>query len=324
MSPSRSSLPCGHDRTQVYLVLTVATVGLTIALMVMGAVVRATGSGLGCPDWPLCHGGLLPLNDRAAAIEWSHRSLAAFTGLIILIEVVLTVLQRPRRSVMAAALGVPVVLGIQVGLGREAVRRELPPEVVAIHLVTALVLLGLLVWIAVASVERERGTRWYPRGIFGLNVATVGVLATVMVLGAYMVANSAGLACSDWPGCSEGPVPFLDGDRAQAVHWLHRLAVAAGLMVIGAQALASIRRRESTTVRGAAIALLLLYSTQVLVGGANIWFQLPTSVRVLHVLLSSLLWSLAMAITLFAVVGRFLDDDRSRVSASSVAEVSHA
>lgn len=292
----------GRDWSRVYLALTVITVGLTIALMVMGSVVRTTGSGLGCPDWPLCYGELLPLRDRAAIIEWSHRSLAAFVGLLILVEVVWTVLLRPRRSVVATALGVLVVLAIQAGLGREAVRRELPPEVVAIHLVTALALLGMLVWLAVASVERVRGDWWRPPETSMLTVASVAVLAIVMVLGAYMVASSASLACTGWPGCPEGPAPFVDGGRSQAVHWLHRLAVSVGLVVIGAQAWASVRRHEASVFRGAAIALLLLYSTQIVVGAANIWLQLPTSMRVVHVLLGSLLWALATAMAFSAVV----------------------
>lgn len=285
-----------------YVALTVTTVGLTIALIAMGSIVRTTGSGLGCPDWPLCHGNLLPLRERATIIEWSHRSLAALVGLLIFVEVAWTVLRRPRWSVGVTAAAVLILLVIQAGLGRETVRRELPPEIVAIHLVTALTLLGLLVWIAIAGVAASSSDRWSTPQAPRLTIASAGMVAIVMVLGAYMVASSASLACSGWPACPEGPVPFVDGDRALTVHWLHRLAVVVGFVVISALTWTSVRSSGASIVRNTAIALFVLYSIQVLVGATNIWFQLPAAMRVIHVLLGSLLWALATAMVLAMVV----------------------
>ena len=144
--------------------LAAATVATALLLVTIGVIVRATGSGLGCPDWPLCHGQIIPpLDDPKAWIEWVHRTVAVdhrVRG------------PRPRRSSPCATIATgrsllwPSVaavglVGFQAWLGRETVRLGNTGESVTAHLAAAMLLVGLLVFILVRAVlpGPDRGPR---------------------------------------------------------------------------------------------------------------------------------------------------------------------
>ena len=81
-----------------------ATAVVTYALVVLGGVVRVSGSGLGCPDWPLCHGRLLPPLNVHAIIEYSHRTTASLTSLLVVLTALLAWLGwRHRRDLLVPA-----------------------------------------------------------------------------------------------------------------------------------------------------------------------------------------------------------------------------
>ncbi|MBA2447984.1 MAG: COX15/CtaA family protein, partial [Chloroflexi bacterium] len=134
--------------------LALCTASATYLLIVVGAVVRTTGSGLGCgDDWPLCEGRLLPPPNPAAIVEWTHRLLGALVSPGILAVALLAwVRGRSRRAVLVPAILAPLLLAVQIGLGALVVRLDLAAMVVLVHLAFALLILGLLVWVAVAAV----------------------------------------------------------------------------------------------------------------------------------------------------------------------------
>ena len=290
-----------------YETLTVVTVVVTLLLIAIGSIVRTTGSGLGCPDWPLCHGRLVPPLERTAIIEYSHRTTAAVVGALIFAQAVWTFVARRRDRVLLwlAAASLPL-LGLQAYLGRVTVQRELPPEVVAIHLCTALLLLAVIAVIAGFAhlgPERARIDTAERRGLVRVALIATGATAAVLVVGAYTVATDAGYACTAWPGCPQAPIPFVDGGRLQDIHWLHRLTVVLGGCAVAWVFLAVREARGAgPMLRRGAEALLALYGLQILIGAGNIWLGWAEAVRVAHLVAGSAIWTV---IVLIAVIGRY-------------------
>ena len=133
--------------------LALATLLTTLALVTIGVIVRATDSGLGCPDWPLCHGQILPpLDDAKAWIEWIHRGVAVIVGFEILGMAVLALRDhRDRPSILWPTLLAVLLVGFQAWLGRETVRLGNSGESVTAHLATAMTLVGLLVYVTIRA-----------------------------------------------------------------------------------------------------------------------------------------------------------------------------
>jgi len=173
--------------------------GCAYLLIVLGFVVRITGSGLGCGNhWPLCNGRLFPpLSDPGAVIEWSHRLVA---GIVSILIVALAALDW-RRSVALVGL-----LVIQIALGAVTVKTELQPLMVILHLATAMLLLAAL------TVAARPGPR--PPVLLGLTFLTV-------LLGAVTANLGATAACHGFPLCNGQIVP--QGGWLPAIHWTHRL-----------------------------------------------------------------------------------------------------
>jgi heme o synthase len=131
--------------------LAVATLTATFLLIAVGGLVRATDSGLGCPDWPRCFGKLTPPPNLHAWIEHSHRLVAAAViVLVALTAVVAWTTRRPRAVRWASAAAVAMVLA-QALLGAIVVWAKLEAESVTLHLATALALVALLELIAFRS-----------------------------------------------------------------------------------------------------------------------------------------------------------------------------
>src|SRR5213593_2606209 len=137
-----------------YRALVYASLVASFLVVVWGGVVRVTGSGLGCPDWPTCHGQFLPSLDPATQIEWFHRFLGIAGGLALAALGVATVVgHRANRRVLALVIAAGVLYIFQAVIGAIVVILELPQTWVTAHLANAELILAVLTTLAV-------GVRW--------------------------------------------------------------------------------------------------------------------------------------------------------------------
>jgi len=259
-----------------------ALVGLTGCLIVLGALVRAHGAGLACPDWPLCFGELVPRFDFHVAFEVGHRYLAGTVTLLFLGLSAQTLRRADTRRAVAGLLALAAgLLGLQVVLGGLTVLRLLASWTVTAHLLTgnAFAVTLLLVACGLAEAARPRAPR--PALPPGLRLAlglAAALLALQVALGGLVSSSYAGLACPDWPSCRDGVfVPSLHG--RVALHLAHRWN--AVLLLAALAAAAGAARRDPTLARVTRGALLLGLA-QLGLGVANVRLGIPVEITALH------------------------------------------
>jgi heme A synthase len=300
--------------------LSLAAVVATLALVVLGGVVRVTGSGLGCPDWPLCHGRVLPPWELTAVIEYTHRLVAsAVVSPLVLATVGLVWWTRRREPWLVATASLAVVLlAGQALLGGVTVLRELPPATVAAHLALGQALLACLVVLAVSArrgpldltVLPDAPGR-QPGGPAGeipdrfprLALAAAGSLYLLLLTGAFVTASGAMAACPSWPLCDGTSVLGAAG-RLSHLHMLHRLAaLVIGLFVLYVLHL-GMRCRAPRATRLLCSTATGLFAAQVLVGALMIWQGFPVSLLALHLALASGTWACVVAVAALSLPGR--------------------
>jgi protoheme IX farnesyltransferase len=287
--------PGPRYRALVYITLLVA-----FLVVVWGGVVRVSGSGLGCPDWPLCHGRFLPGLDPATQIEWFHRFLGIAGGLTLATLAAVTLARhRSERRVVALVVAAGVLYVLQAVIGGVVVLLELPDTWVTVHLANAELILAVLTVLAVGMrwpltfSARERGAPWTAL----LLAATVGTYV-LLLTGAYVRGAGASTACSTWPLCDEGSFPIFG---AAAIHMAHRfVAAVVGVVVLTACYHAWRHRREAEGLGPLAIVTAIVFITQVLIGAANPLSGFSPWALGAHPAAASLLWCCIVAMTVVA------------------------
>ena len=314
---------------------TLAIVAFLLALVVvsLGAWVRLSDAGLGCPDWPGCYGHLVGVPERAHEVstaeasfgqrveagkawkEMIHRYAAGTLGLCIVGLAMMAWRRRARRRPTLELALFAVVL-LQATLGMLTVTQLLKPVIVTSHLLGGMTTLALL---ATLVLREGRSLRPAANTSAGLRAHAIAALATVVMqiaLGGWVSSNYAAAICPDFPTCQgsfEPPLDFhhaftldrelgitasgalLPASALTAIHWTHRLFAAVVLLVVGGLGVRLLARRHS---RWPGLALLGALGLQIGLGIANVLLQLPLPLAVAHNTGAALLLCVTLAVTL--------------------------
>ena len=307
-----------------FLNLSVFSFLLAFCVVILGAYVRLSDAGLGCPDWPGCYGDLFVTEEtrisaaqrasgsRAfdmdkAVKEMIHRYAAGILGILVLMMTILSWrMRRDDRILCSILLGLVV---LQALLGMWTVTELLKPIIVAAHLLGGMLVLGMLYWIILRQLPRAPENRGHAR-TGRLALVALAVLAAQIFSGGWTSANYAALACPEFPACRDGLYwpetdfreaftvwragridyegGILDAPARTAIHMTHRLGAALTFLVVLSVAFCALSR-AGKAARPTAVFLLCVLSVQVALGVANVLLRLPLPVAVAHNSVAALL-----------------------------------
>jgi heme a synthase len=305
-----------------YKKLVVLMMVLTLAIVMLGAWVRLTDAGLGCPDWPGCYGNLLPSQSKekiAAAVaeqggehgpvsmgkawrEMIHRYFAKILGLLAIVAVFVAWAKRRELHqspwLATALLGVIICQGL---FGMWTVTLKLMPIIVTGHLMGGMLVFSMLVWLW----QRQRPAYKYrdPEPAAALKTAALIGLALLTVqvfLGGWTSTNYAALACHDLPTCQAKWWP--DMRWQDAFDFTRELGVTDSGAAIGLPELTAMhfthrlgaivvflflgwlgsKALKTDGLKGIGIAILVGLVVQISLGLSNVYWSLPLPVAVLH------------------------------------------
>jgi cytochrome c oxidase assembly protein subunit 15 len=278
---------------------------LAATVVVLGAWVRLTDAGLGCPDWPGCYGHVYPQADHnfsKALHEMIHRYFASSLGLIIFSLMLWALWNRKDRGLpLVAVVLLFILVCFQGALGALTVTLLLKPLIVTAHLLGGLTTLGILWWLSLTP--ERRGLTAPEAGLRKYTLAALAVLVVQISLGGWTSTNYAAVACPDLPTCQQSWWPHMDFHDAFilwrgldidytggvlanpariAIHVTHRIgALAAGSVLIAVGALCAARGR-SRRLRLIGVLLIGAVLLQIAIGVTMVHFAMPLPLATLH------------------------------------------
>ncbi len=280
--------------------LALSTLVSTIGLILMGSIVRVTGHGLGCPDWPLCYGRAIPPFLVGAWMEFAHRLIGLFASVQIAALGWLGWRRyRHHPWLRRSGLALLVLLAVQIPLGGLHVILEIPPETGLIHTAIALAIVGLVALMLallhpglrdlarrVPSRAREAGFRRAWR--WG-----TALLYLLLLTGSLVTRSGASLACPTWPWCG---VPWEEWNYLVIYQVVHRYTayLTGGLLLVLAWRLW--RQREDPAWSRLAGWVLAALLAQFSLGVLNVLLRIPMTTRALHLTVGSVLWALVVLV----------------------------
>jgi cytochrome c oxidase assembly protein subunit 15 len=273
---------------QFALIALAALVALT-AIVITGAAVRLSGSGLGCPDWPRCYGHVYPPLKTHALIEFSNRIVSGAVGVVVVAVAAAAWRRRPfRRDLAWLSLLLPLGVVGQAVLGGYTVENKLAPGFVMAHF--GLSMLILVAAVTLAWRAREKATEAAPEDRASVwAVRALLPLATLVVF-AGTVATAAGPHSGGATGQHIKRLTFKGADTLNwAVHVHGAIAFALGIAAIAVWVILE-RRQANPQARRAMSWLCVLIALQGVVGAVQYETHLPSELVWVHVALASLSW----------------------------------
>ncbi|TAM11763.1 MAG: heme A synthase [Nevskiaceae bacterium] len=290
-------------------------------LVVVGAYVRLSDAGLGCPDWPGCYGQIVVPTASQAAVsdhaayaiqplvapkawkEMIHRYLAGFVGLLVVGLALGAFRLRGAGAPMRLALTVLGVIGVQIVFGALTVTWKVMPIIVTTHLLLGLTTLALLWWMWLRQSPCALRAVDVRPGIRGWAALALGVVALQIFLGGWTSTNYAAVACPDFPTCQAsyglqtalGPafdlwhglgINYEGGILAASVratiHMVHRYGALLTTLIVGGLGLYLVARGRGRGLRGLGVACIVVLLLQLAIGIGFVEMRFPLSLADAH------------------------------------------
>jgi cytochrome c oxidase assembly protein subunit 15 len=309
-----------HSRIAWFRRLTLAAFIVCAVVVVLGAWVRLTAAGLGCPDWPTCYGHVTagqalenveaanaafphrPLEYGKALREMVHRYAATALGFLIVVLAAMAIAnRRDGAQPVRGPLFLLVFVVVQGIFGALTVTWQLAPLIVTLHLLGGLTTLAVLWWVWLKPQYREL----HPRELALRRVALIALVALVVqiALGGWTSSNYAAIACPDVPTCQDSWWPemnfrdafvlwrglgidyeggVLNAPARVAIHFTHRLGAVFATLALATAAFMTISRARSPSLRAAGIFVAIALTLQIGIGIMTVARGFPLGVATAH------------------------------------------
>lgn len=282
--------------------LTLFTAIMTYVLVVLGGIVRVTGSGLGCLDWPLCTQPL-PEAYMEPLLEMSHRFVAGFVTVLIVL-IALTAWRGYRHDkwiFRASLLGVGVIF-VQIILGAITVLLKNHPITVVFHFGAALTMLAFATVVATAARSPESTAAAKSAVLRKWAWLSVLFVAGLLFFGALVTGTSSALGClTDWPLCRGALIPNST-ELSTYVNWFHRFFALITGAVLTYTVIVAWRSKQQNHAAWITAALMLsFFVIQAAIGGVVVVSQIHLVWRGFHLAMGAATWTAAVVLLVLAV-----------------------
>ena len=314
----------------------------TLFVISVGAWVRLTDAGLGCPDWPGCYGLLTPpisdlelaqaknihpdaiIDTGKAWREMLHRYLAGILGLYIFFTAYLTFKYSKNTSnILPIALVILII--IQSIMGMLTVTELVKPTIVTIHLILGMTTASLMYWNGLKVAVNHNMINLNRTLVLIITLCIFGLL-TQIILGGWTSTNYASLACTDFPKCSNQWWPnnmdfkngftifnlpninyeggLLEYNAKLAVHFTHRIGALILSLLFLWLFIYLFFLQTNKNIKKVGMIVMTLFIVQIILGISNIVFSLPISIAVLHTVNASALLMSMVALLYYSTYNK--------------------